>query len=88
MSSSSNDKFKKFINWLAFIAIVGIAVMLLIQTIIGGGEVAYALGVIAQCIAYFVAAVYAFYFVYAKGNVVYTIIYFVAVIIIIVMLII
>ncbi len=88
MSSNTSASFKRFINLLAFVAIVAIAVVLIIQAIVGAGEFSNALNIVAQCIAYLVVAVYAFYFVYSKRNVVYTIIYFVAVIIIIILLII
>lgn len=82
----SKIEFKKFLNLLAFIAIFAVAVSLLIGRIFGG-DVAHAFSLVAQCIAYFVTAVYAFYYVNAMRNTVLTIIYVVAVVAIVVLLI-
>lgn len=88
---SGGQKFKKFVNMLAFIGIVAIAVVLLLNLILdavnAGSEVVRAMDLIAQCIAYLVTAIYAFYFVYSKHSPAYTIVYVVAVILIIVLLI-
>ena len=83
----SKIEFKKFLNLLAFIAIVAVAISLLIGTIFGG-EVAGAFSLVAQCIAYFVTAVYGFYYVSSMRNTVITIVYVAAVVAIIVLLII
>ena len=83
----SKIEFKKFLNLLAFIAVVAVAFSLLIGTLFGG-EVATAFSIVAQCIAYFVTAVYAFYYVSAMRNTAITIVYILAVIAIIVLLII
>jgi len=90
---SKSQKFKKFVNMLAFIGIVAIAVVLLLNLIFGAlnifdSEVVVAMDLLAQCIAYLVTAIYAFYFVYSKNKPVYTIVYVIAVILIVVLLII
>lgn len=82
----SKIEFKKFLNLLAFIAIIAVAVSLLIGTLFGG-EVAGAFSLVAQCIAYFVTAIYGFYYVNSMRNAVITIVYIVAVVAIIVLLI-
>lgn len=82
----SKIEFKKFLNLLAFIAVVAVAISLLIGTLFGG-DVAHAFSIVAQCIAYFVTAVYAFYYVSSMRNTVVTIVYIVAVVAIIVLLI-
>lgn len=89
---SKSQKFKKFVNMLAFIGIVAIALVLLLNLILeavnAGSDVVQAMDLIAQCIAYLVTAIYAFYFILSKHSPAYTITYVVAVILIIVLLII
>lgn len=85
---ASNGNFKRFLNMIAFIGIIAVAVALLFSLIFGGNEVSAALNLIAQCIAYLVTAIYAFYFIQNKRNTVYTIVYIVSVVAIIVLLII
>lgn len=81
-----SSSFKKIVDMLAFFAIAVIAVVLLIQLIIGGGQVAYVFGEIAKYLAYFVCAVYAFNFVYTQRSVVYTVIYVAALVVIVVLI--
>ena len=77
--------FKKFLNLLAFIAIIAVAVALLMGMIFTTNtSVVSALKLVAECIAYLVTAIYAFYYIYSMRNTAVTIVYFVAVIIIIV----
>jgi hypothetical protein len=88
---SKNQGFKKFVNMLAFIGIVAIAVVLLLRMVLGDiikvdSDVINAISLIAECIAYAVTAVYAFYFVYSKHSPAYMITYVIAVILIIVLL--
>lgn len=83
----SKIEFKKFLNLLAFIAVIAVAVALLIGRFVSG-DITAALNLVAQCIAYLVTAIYALYYVLAQRNTVITIIYFVAIIAIIVLLVI
>lgn len=85
--ANSGSNFKNFLNLIAFVGVIAVALALLIGKIFGG-ELAAALALVAQCIAYFVAAIYAFYFVYSKRNAVLTIIYVIAVVAIVILLII
>lgn len=80
--------FKKFLNMLAFIAIIAVAAALLFVAIFGkSSSIGFAFTLVAQCIAYLVTAIYAFYYIYSMRNTALTIVYFVAVITIIVLLI-
>lgn len=85
---ADNGNFKKFLNLVAFIGIVAVAVALLIGLIFGESEVASAFKLVAQCIAYLVTAIYAFFYIKQERNTVLTIVYVVAVIAIVVLLII
>jgi len=89
---ADTQKFKKFVNMLAFIGIVAIAVVLLLRLVFeqvfsGSPEFVNALGLIAECIAYVVTAIYAFYFINAKHSLVYTIMYVISLILIVVLMI-
>lgn len=85
--SKGNIDFKKFLNLLAYIAIVAIAVALLFGLIFKNSEIASALTLVAECIAYLVTAIYAFYYVAKQRNTVVTIVYVIAVVAIVVLLI-
>lgn len=81
---SNNTNFKNFLNLLSFISIVAIAISLLISI---APSLSSALNLVASCIAYFVLAIFAFYYIYAKKNVALTVTYFISIIVIIVLLI-
>lgn len=86
--ANGNPKFKQFLNLIAFIGVIAVAAALLFKWIFGGNlELAHALTIVAQSIAYLVTAIYAFFYVYAKRNPVLTIVYLVCVIAIVVLLI-
>lgn len=89
---ANSQKFKGFVNMLAFIGIVAIATVMLLRLVFGelfngSPDFVNALDIIAECIAYVVTAIYAFYFVYARHCLAYTIMYVVSLILIIVLLI-
>ena len=84
--ANNNVNFKKFLNMLAFVGIVAVAVALLCKPIFSA-EIGNVFSFIAQCIAYLVTAVYALYYVLSKRNSVITIIFVISVIAIIVLLI-
>lgn len=84
---ASNGNFKRFLNMIAFIGVIAVAVALLISLIFGGNEVSAAFNKVAQIIAYLVTAFYAFYYVQAQRNTIITIVYIIAVVAIIVLLI-
>ena len=76
--------FRKIINFLAFIAIFFIGIVLLINWIFGAKmpTVTTTLVQIATIIAFFVTCVNAFYFVRSKRNGVYLLLYIIAIILI------
>lgn len=86
--ANGSSNFKKFLNMVAFVGVIVVALALLFRLIFSANnEVSGALSLVAECIAYFVTAVSAFYFVYSKRNPILTIVYIVAVIAIVVLLI-
>ena len=87
--ANGGSNFKNFLNMVAFVGVIAVAFALLFGVIFSGNnELSSALSLVAQCIAYLVTAIYAFYFVYSKRNAVLTIVYVIAVIAIVVLLII
>lgn len=80
--------FGKFLNVLAYISIVLVAAALVLSKILGwakaGADVASAVRLIANILAYFVTAIAAFYYVRSKKNIWFTIVYIVALVLIIV----
>ena len=82
---------KKFMNMLAFIGIVVVAVALLYAKIlalvnVSAGAVT-ALQMVGECIAYIVTMVYAFYFVKNKRNVWWWVAYVAAVVVVVLLVI-
>ena len=82
---------KKFMNMLAFIGIVVVAVALLIAKIlalvnVSAGAVT-ALQMVGECMAYIVTMVYAFYFVKNKRNVWWWVAYVAAVVVVVLLVI-
>ena len=85
----SGAGFKRFINMLAYIGIVAIAFVLLLRLFLGqvlklDSEVVNAIGLVAQCIAYLVTAVYAYFFVHRRGPA-FIITYVIAIILIVIL---
>lgn len=80
-------KGNKFVNFMAFISIAIIAVVLLLGKILGwliDDNVLNALNIIAQVIAYIITAVYAFFYAKSKKNIGWMIAYIIFIIVIIV----
>ena len=82
---------KKFMNMLAFIGIVVVAVALLIAKILALVDVSAgavtALQMVGECIAYIVTMVYAFYFVKNKRNVWWWVAYVAAAVVVVLLVI-
>ena len=82
---------KKFMNMLAFIGIVVVAIALLIAKILALVDVSAgavtALQMVGECIAYIVTMVYAFYFVKNKRNVWWWVAYVAAVVVVVLLII-
>lgn len=83
-------KGKGFVNFLAYLAIVLVALALILEYVLGAlgvsATVVGAMSTIAQFIAYAITAVFAFYFAKSKKNIGFMIAYIVAVILIVVFL--
>lgn len=79
----TKSNFSKFINSLAFIGLVMIAIVLVLQNIIKG-ELIVALQIIGESIAYLVTAITAYFYVRSKRGVWWYIAYVVALVLIIV----
>lgn len=88
--SGGNMKGKGFVNFLAYCAIVLIALALVLEFVLGkfgvSSTVTGAMSLIAEVIAYALTAVFAFYFAKSRRNIGYIIAYIIAVILIIVFL--
>ncbi|MDD4815901.1 MAG: hypothetical protein PHQ62_02025 [Clostridia bacterium] len=86
--SNGKVNFEKFLKMLAFVGVIAVAFALLFKTIfVQSVEVANAFSLVAQIIAYFVTAVYGFYYILSKRNAVITITYVISIIAIVVLLI-
>lgn len=83
-------KGKQFVNFLAYLSITLIAVVLVLELIfqktIGDSAIVSAMSLVAQCIAYTITAVFAFAYARSKRNIGFMIAYVVAIILIIVMI--
>jgi len=79
----AKNNFSKIINFIAFIGLIMVAVVLVLQKILSG-ELIGALRTIGEAIAYFVTAVSAFFYVRSKRNVWWYIAYTVAIILVII----
>lgn len=80
--------FGKFLNVLAYVSIVLVAVALVVSKILGwaeaGQSIASAMRLVANILAYLITAIAAYYYVRSKKNVWFTIIYIVSLVLIIV----
>ena len=83
----AKDNMSKVFNFIAFIGLCCVAVVLILQKVLKGDFI-NAIGLIGQCIAYFITAVSAFFYVRSKRNVWWYIAYTVAVVLIVVFIII
>ena len=83
-------KGKGFVNFLAYLAIVLVALALILQYVLSAvgvsATIVGAMSTIAQFIAYAITAVFAFYFAKSRRNIGFMIAYIVAVILIVVFL--
>ncbi len=84
-------KGKQFVNFLAYLSIALIAVALVLELIFSkvgiSATVVGAMNLVAQCIAYAITAVFAFYYAKSKRNIGFLIAYFIAVVLIVVLII-
>lgn len=80
---ANNFKFQKFLNFLAYVAIIFVAVALLLGRFITSLS---ALRDIAEILAYFITAISAYYYARSKRNPWIIVAYIAAVVIVIVML--
>ena len=64
----AKNNFMKIVNCVAFIGLALIAIVLVLQKILSG-NLTNALRLVGECMAYFVTAVSAFYYVNTKRNV-------------------
>lgn len=81
----AKNNFNKVFEFIAFIGLACIAVVLVLQNILkANGNVVSALRLVGECIAYFVTAVSAFFYVRSKRNVWWYVAYTIAVVLIIV----
>ncbi len=85
-------KGKQFVNFMAYISVALIAIVLILQKIFGvwfdsGSAIIVAMDLIAKIIAYAITAVFAFFYAKSKKNIGWMIAYIVFVIAIIVFLI-
>lgn len=84
----AKNNFNKIFNLVAFIGLVCIAVVLILQKIFNANSgLVGALSLIGACIAYLVTAVSAFFYVRTKRNVWWYVAYTVAVVLIVVFII-
>ncbi|MBO4937365.1 MAG: hypothetical protein J6C90_03475 [Clostridia bacterium] len=83
----SDFNWKKVVNLLAYIALIAVAVALILVKIFNGSQVASALNVIANSVAYIITAISAFAFARSKRNPWVMIFFVVAVILVVVFMI-
>lgn len=84
-------KGKHIVNFLAYVSIALIALALVLELIFSkvgiNAAVVNAMNIIAECIAYAITAVFAFFYARSRRNIGYMIGYFVAVVLIVVLVI-
>ena len=84
----ARNNWNKVFDFIAFIGLCIVAVVLVLQNILkANGDVVSALRLIGECIAYFVTAVSAFFYVRSKRNVWWYVAYAVALVLIIIFII-
>lgn len=85
----AKNNWNKVFDFIAFIGLCLVAVVLVLQNILkANGDIVSALRLIGECIAYFITAVSAFFYVRSKRNVWWYVAYAVAIVLIIVFVII
>lgn len=80
----SKFSFRSFANLMAYIAVVLVGAALLIQAVLKGNQVAAAFKMVADVIAYVMLAISSFSYAKSRRNVVFIIIWIVAVVLIVV----
>lgn len=83
----AKSNFGKVVNFVAFVGLIIVAVVLILQKIVTG-EIIGALRTVGESIAYFITAVSAFFYVKSKRNVWWYVAYTVAVVLVIVFMVI
>lgn len=80
----SNFTFRSFANLMAYIAVVLVGTALLIQSVLKGNQIAQAFKMVADAIAYVMLAITSFSYAKSRRNVVFILIWLVAVVLIVV----
>ena len=75
---------KTFINFMAFLAVIFVGIALILKKFLNPGELTTALETIAQIISYAIVGIYAFSYARSKRNLLFIIIWIVAVVLIII----
>ena len=84
----AKNNFSKVINFIAFIGLALVALVLILQKIFADGNLLNALRTVGESIAYTITAISAFFYVRTKRNVWWYVAYTVAVVLVIVFVII
>ena len=84
----AKNNVSKIFNFIAFIGLMIVAVVLVLQKIINGGELLYALRTIGESIAYLITTISAYFYVKSKRNVWWYVAYTVAVVLVVVFMVI
>ena len=79
----AKNNYSKILSFIAFVGLIMVAIVLILQNILSG-ELIGALRTVGESIAYFITAIYAFFYVRSKRNVWWYIAYTVAVILVII----
>ena len=84
----AKNNFGKVVNFIAFIGLSCVAVVLILQSIFADGGLIGALRVIGESIAYLITAISAFFYVKSKRNVWWYVAYTVFVVLVVVFMVI
>ncbi|MBE7075414.1 MAG: hypothetical protein E7376_05500 [Clostridiales bacterium] len=80
----AKNNFGKVINFIAFIGLCMVAIVLILQKIFAEGELLAALRTVGESIAYTITAISAFFYVKSKRNVWWYVAYTIALVLVIV----
>ena len=78
----AKNNFGKIVNFIAFVGLACVAIVLILQSIFAEGAFLAALRVIGESIAYLITAISAFFFVKSKRNVWWWVAYWVSVVVV------
>ncbi len=84
----AKNNLSKILNCLAFVGLIMVAIVLIFQQFITGGEVLAALRTIGESIAYLITAFCAFFYVRSKRNVWWYVVYTIAVVLVVIFMVI